>query len=175
MSVGEMAQLTMSDLESLNYSCRISTTSYSEIMIFLDTHAVICLRKCSTLGKEDFHYMKLSGSTWLHKPGLTQVLQLNALPSESVWFNENVINGEYQTGDRYYTGTIHYFAFRTDHNLTNAGLTGNNYHDGSLHFYEYEYVCEDCGEIYYYWESQPCSGPPCAVIMGIEDKEAVIK
>lgn len=35
--------------------------------------------------------------------------------------------------------------------------------------------CEDCGASKYYWESQPCAGPPCAVIMGIEDKEAVIK
>ena len=163
LSVDKMADLTMSDLESLGYLCRIKNTSYSEIMNYSDTHSVVCLRKCSTPGLEDFHYMKLSGSDWLQKPGLTHVLKLNALPGESVWFNESVTNGVYQEGDRYYTGTIHYFAFRTEHNLTNNGLTGNNYHDGSLHYYEYRNVCEDCGAIIYYWESQPCSGPPCEI------------
>ena len=175
MTVGQMANLTMSDLESLGYPCRIKKTSYSEIMSFSGTHSIICLRKCSSSGLEDFHYMKLAGSTWLHKPGMTHVLQLNTIPSESVWSNEAVRNGEYMGWDRYYTGDIYYFAFRADHNLTATGPTGDNYHDGSLHYYEYESVCEDCGEIYYYWEAQPCSGPPCAVIMGIEDKEAVIK
>ncbi len=163
MSVDEMAELTMSDMESLGYACRINTISYSEIMTYSDTHSIICLRKCSTPGLEDFHYMKLSGSVWRHKPGLTQVLQLNTLPGETIWFNEGVINGVPSAGDRYYTGTIHYFAFRTDHNLTTTGRTGNDYHSGMMHYLEYRSVCADCGAVVYHWEAVECAGPPCVI------------
>ena len=107
MTVGQMADLTMSDLESLGHACRQNTTSYSEIMNYSDTHSIICLRKCSSTGLEDYHYMKLSGSAWLHKPGLTHVLRLNTIPSETVWSNEGVCNGVYYAGDRYYTGDIY--------------------------------------------------------------------
>lgn len=62
-----------------------------------------------------------------------------------------------------------------DHSFVSTGLTGRNYHEGSLHYYEYESVCEDCGAIYYYWQSQRCYGPPCNVIMGIGDHEEIIK
>lgn len=62
-----------------------------------------------------------------------------------------------------------------NHNMTTTGYTGREYHEGKRHYYEYYSICQDCGEYAYHWESQPCSGPPCEVIMGIVDTEEVIK
>lgn len=169
------ADQTEEDLREKGYSCIHRTTDYTEIMEYSSGYTIICLRKGD---HPDFHYMRWSINSWYHKPGNTHILRyLYYRPDLYNWTNEASFRGIGipPTSGKYYSDTIYYFAFRTDHNLTNAGLTGNNYHDGSRHYYEYRSECEDCGASKYYWESQPCAGPPCAVIMGIEDKEAVIK
>ena len=160
MSVIDMALLTISDLKYMGYDCVASNTSYAGITSLATTHNVICLRKCSTVGKEDYHYMKLSNSEWLHKPGNTHVLKLNHLPFKRDWYNEGSYMGVTTAGDRYYTGTICYIAYAENHSYSAPTYSGNNYHSGVFHYYEYVSTCTGCGETHQTWEALPCSGPP---------------
>lgn len=161
--VKQIADLTVSDLTYLNYSCVKYDISYSNIVNMSNTHNIICLRKCTEVGKEDFHYMKLSGSAWLHKPGNTHVLSFKYLPYAINWRNEYSYMGTVGDGDRYYTGTIYYFAFREFHSLTSVY---NNYHChlGDYHYFEYATTCRYCGEVTEVTLNRvECSGPPCSV------------
>lgn len=45
-----------------------------------------------------------------------------------------------------------------------TSLTGNNNHNGTRHFDEYKKICEPCGYTNVYWQSRPCSGPPCTIL-----------
>lgn len=127
------------------------------------THSVMCICKCSEIGKEDYHYMRLMGSDWLHKPGNTHVLEFNTLPYSRDWYNEVSYMGKAYDGDRYYTGAIYYFAFDTEHHDCTLSYTGNHYHWDNKHFFEVRTTCGVCGDVVISWASQPCSGPPCSV------------
>lgn len=170
MTVGEMADLTVSDIESLGYSCIKHDISYSSVISLADTHNIICLRKCSTVGKEDYHYMRLFESDWRHKPGNTHVLTFNYLPYAHNWYNETSFMGDTADGDRYYTGTIHYFAYRENHSYLST-YANDEYHLGSTHYFYMEYTCSGCGDTYYAWESRPCSGPPCPITLSTPSGE----
>lgn len=162
MPVAEMADRTASDLNTLGYSCVKYEANYSSIIAYADSHSIICLRKCSTPGLEDYHYMKLSGNMWLHKLGDTHPLKLNALPSQSTWYNEWASpEGIEHEGNRYYTGDIYYFAYTENHSYTSGSYTGNNYHSGQSHYYEFARTCACCGEVERYWDIISCAGPPC--------------
>lgn len=168
MTVAQLATLTVSDLKYLGHSCVITTTSYSNIMEYVYEYDVICLRKDIHSAIKDFHYMKWTPSGWLHKPGNTHVLVFDYLPYEINWLAEGVTReGRYISENIYYTGTIHYFAFRSSHgDMLELGRTGNHYHSGSKHYFEYSKMCEDCGAIVLYWVSQACGGPPCSIQIG---------
>lgn len=167
LSVADMAELTEYDLRTLGYSCISDTTTYSDALALSSTHDIICLRKCSTTGKEDYHYMRYKSGSWYHKPGNTQPLKFKYLPYAKAWYNEVSFENVEYSGDRYYTGTIYYFAYRTDHKCSTTKYTGENYHLGTSHYYQYVDVCDYCGDtVYNYtWESVPCSGPPCSLLM----------
>lgn len=172
MTVAEMAELTMSDLENLGYPCTEYSTNYSDIISLSDTHNIICLRKCSETAKENYHYMRLSSNQWLHKPGNTNVLIFDFLPYEEDWFNETSFMGETYEGDRYYTGEIYYFAFAREHAYVTT-YAYDNYHLGKFHYYYMQHECSGCGHTYYSWEAQTCSGPPCPLIYASVPNDAV--
>ena len=162
MTIEEMAALTESDLEYFGNNCIVTSTNYSDVIGLYNTHSIICLRKCSTVGKEDFHYMKYTGGYWNHKPGNTHVLKFNYLPHTRDWSNECSFQGTAHEGDRYYTGTIHFFAYKVDHDITRT-YTGEHSHVGAFHNYKFKEVCNACGAVAYTWTKVKCSGPPCAL------------
>lgn len=164
-TVAQWADNTVADLVAIGYDCVITSENYTEIMALSSTHTIICLRKCSTSGKEDYHYMRYDPQydEWRHKPGATQVLAFDYLPYQRNWTNEYtyVKDGVTYTGpgDRSYTGDIHYFAF-ADHPYTQS-YGGEHYHSGNQHYYKVLNTCVACGDTYYTWDVLPCSGPPC--------------
>lgn len=160
MSVSQMAELTVSDLENLGNQCCGYGADYSKFAALSSTHKVICIRKCNTAGLEDFHFMRLYGSSWRHKPGNTQVLTLNSRPNQSTWFNEVSFNNVEYSGDRYYNSAIYYIAYGNNHKYT-ASFGGEDYHSGNQHYYLVLNTCVVCGDTYYTWDVLPCSGPPC--------------
>lgn len=85
LSIYQMALLVKNDLIELGYSdARVSAARPTSSSLDSGEKA-ICIRK----GDYDFHFMKLSGSTWYHKPSYTNVLKYKYDPSYSrVWTNE---------------------------------------------------------------------------------------
>lgn len=119
----------------------------------------ICIRKCEI----DFHFMKLSSSSWLHKPGYSNPLKYNYEPSESrIWTNESYVAGTTSAPTIFYNSDIYYLVYKKNHGSTTYTWTGNDYHSGTLHYYEYGDKCDDCGVFTTsVWTTEPCSGPPC--------------
>ena len=71
-----------------------------------------------------------------------------------------------------YIGQYSYAIFRY-HDYVNQH-TGNQYHSGGRHYFEYADICEVCyKQKNTTWTSIVCNGPPCAVIMKIEDEEDI--
>lgn len=128
---------------------------------------VIAVRKDTTgdfLGFNDYHFAKLSSSSWYHKPGGTAILKFISAPSNSVDWNNEGYNGTYLEPTVTYDSDIMYLSYKTTHGDTIYESTGENYHSGVRHFYQYSYTCEDCGTVVEtVWISEPCSGPPCAI------------
>ncbi len=134
----------------------------------------IAVRKDTTgdyLGFNDYHFAKLSSSSWLHKPGDTAVLKFNSAPTNSVdWTNEAYNGSIYLSPSIWYESNIVYLLYKRSHGNTTYDWTGNHYHSGSFHYYEYTYTCQDCGDITEtVLVKEPCSGPPCAVHMKISN------
>lgn len=155
-TISEWADLTEEDLKAEGYSCVYKTKSYTNVMKYEDTHAIICLRQCKGA---DFHYMKLDDGLWYHKPGYTHVLQYLYAPYEKDWTNEYSEYGVAHEGAITYSGTIYYFAFRESHVWISSSCI-SNYHSGSTHYYQFQRTCS-CGVSETYWEAMSCSGPPC--------------
>lgn len=119
----------------------------------------------------DYHFAKLSGTNWLHKPKRTAILKFNNPPEPNVvWTNERYNGVSYISGDINYGSEIVYFLYKTDHIYNNTYTwTGEHYHAGDLHWYERVYTCA-CGDIGEpVWEAIPCSGPPCSLVTSIEE------
>ncbi|MCL2079499.1 MAG: hypothetical protein FWH17_06600 [Oscillospiraceae bacterium] len=158
LPIFSMAALVKNDLKSSSFSqnCVKLTTIRPSSVAAGET--AICIRK----GHNDFHFMKLFGSTWRHKPGRRAILQYNYLPSTSRnWTNENSLYGIAYEGDTVYNSDIYYIIFKSNHNSTYK-WTGEHYHSGSRHYFQYGYICNGCGEITgMSWTNVACSGPPC--------------
>uniref|UniRef100_UPI004055C9D7 hypothetical protein n=1 Tax=Agathobacter sp. TaxID=2021311 RepID=UPI004055C9D7 len=133
----------------------------------------IAVRKDTTadVGFNDYHFAKLSSSSWLHKPGDTAVLKFNSAPTNSVaWTNEAYDGSIYYSPSIWYESNIIYLLYKRNHGNTTYEWTGNHYHSGSYHYYEYTYTCQDCGDVTEtVLVKEPCSGPPCAVHMKISN------
>ena len=72
---------------------------------------------------DDFHFMKLVGAEWRHKPGESQILKYNYIPSnDRDWTNEGLIEGEVVGGFGTYTDTI-YYSSATKSSTTNSAVS----------------------------------------------------
>ncbi len=113
----------------------------------------------------DYHFMRTTnGTVWYHKPGKTNPLKYNYLPSESVnWTSEYSSNGSAHPGNYTYSGDI-YYIIASSYHATGATTvySGNQYHSGNKHYFEYVTTCSECTEARV-WRSVACSGPPCAI------------
>lgn len=70
------------------------------------------------------------------------------------------------------TGQITCYLYRY-HDYANQH-TGNEYHSGARHYFEYADICKICGkQTNTTWTSIVCDGPPCAVIMKLEDEDDI--
>lgn len=164
-SISDVADLVKDDLHgSLGYKCvKVQTSRPSSTSGWSN---VIAVRKDTTgdyFGFNDYHFAKLSSSSWLHKPGRTAVLKFKSAPTNSVsWSNECYDGTNYIAPSIWYESDIMYILYKSSHGSTVRTWTGNHYHSGSRHYYEYANVCNDCGEVAStVWTNSACSGPPC--------------
>lgn len=165
VSIAALAEVVKDDLNGdLGFDCvkvqssrPTSTSGWSN---------VIAVRKDTTFdsgGYNDFHFAKLSSSSWYHKPGGTAVLKFNSAPSNSVVWTNECYDGMYHEYLITYDSELRYLLYKANHGNTTYTWTGEHYHSGSRHYYRYAYVCNDCGDyVSTVWTSQSCSGPPCA-------------
>ena len=69
---------------------------------------MIALRKSAT----DYHFMKYSSGSWLHKPGNTNPLKYKYTPANSrAWINEYIYINTPKPPTQYYTDTIYYIIY----------------------------------------------------------------
>ncbi len=163
-SVYVLACHVKADLQSATLSNQCVVLTDVKPTSLSDGQSCICIRT----GDGDFHFMKLSGSSWYHKPGMSNPLKYNYEPSTTrPWTNEGVFRGVAHEPDTIYDGDIYYLIYSTNHGTSTYRDTGDNYHSGSRHYYQYGYQCDTCGEFTNtIWRSRVCSGPPCPVVMG---------
>lgn len=82
--------------------------------------------------------------------------------------------GEYlhtvnQVPSTYLPGSYAYQVYYRYHNYTSS-YNGNNYHRDNLHYFGYNKYCNTCAKIALsYYESVPCSGPPCNTPWSVSD------
>lgn len=112
MSIYEMADVVLKDLESLGYWGYYTTKKPDKLP---DKYfRVICIRK--DLSNEDFHFMRTLGNSlnvWTHKPGSTQLLKWNySTPSKKVWTNEAYSNGKYIQPTVTYESDVYYILYK---------------------------------------------------------------
>lgn len=164
-SIASVASMVKDDLNGdLGYDCvkiqsnRPTSTSGWE--------NAIAVRKDTTydvLNMNDYHFAKLSSSSWYHKPGKTAILKFNSAPSNSVDWTNEAYNGTYHEPTVTYDSDLRYLLYKSNHGDTTYTWTGEHYHSGTSHYYLYAYVCDDCGDyVSTVWTSLQCSGPPCA-------------
>lgn len=97
---------------------------------------VIAVRKDMTYdyyGINDFHFARLSGFSWYHKPSKTAVLRFNSPPTNSIiWTNERYDGTNNLAPDIWYESNIVYLLYKPSH--------------GNITHTQYGYLCSDCGE-----------------------------
>lgn len=154
-----------SDLRSM-FPCVYSTTVRPVSSGLNSNQTAICVRwgyVDNAPDLQDFHFMKLSGSSWYHKPGPAIPMRYHHMPETQAWTNECVTEDGPKAGDIVYTGPIIYFVYAPAHNTINKYI-GEDYHSGARHYYKFADVCQECGDYWnVQWVSQPCSGPPCSI------------
>lgn len=158
-SIYSMAYDTRADLKSSEFSMKCVKLTSTRPTSVQSGQKCICIRK----GSDDFHFMKLSGSSWYHKPGQSIPLKYKYVPTTSRdWTNECSMYGAILAPSATYDSTIYYLIYKVYHGEQTRCYTGENYHSGRYHYYQYAYVCDDCGEtVSLVWEKESCSGPPC--------------
>ncbi len=174
MSVSDIAVHVKEDLQKLNFPCVKIVADRPLYNSLAVNQSAICVRKGSNgRGKYDYHFMRLYGvDVWRHKPGESEVLTYDYLPSNSrSWIGEGYVDGKVVTSDIVYDSEIYYILFAFSHNHYSHGYTGNNYHKGGKHYYEYADICGDCGTQIAgssTWVTIECSGPPCMEVLNLE-------
>ncbi|WP_342564265.1 hypothetical protein NST84_03460 [Paenibacillus sp. FSL R7-0345] len=107
MSVSELADLTVSDLDALGYWGYKTTAKPGSLAYY---ERVVAVRK----GSNDYHFMKgdTSGSDWTHKPAGNQPMRWNyASPGYKNWSNESSFQNVNYAPTVYYNSTIYYVIY----------------------------------------------------------------
>ncbi len=171
-SVYKLACDVKADLKSATFSNKCVNMTTTRPTSLKSGQSCICIRKSS----DDYHLMKLSGSSWYHKPGLSNPLKYKYVPSTSrKWSDESSFLGVDYAPSTYYDSEIYFFIYSKEHGSIKSTWTGKDYHSQSRHYYLYSYDCSDCGEhIKTEWTSVPCSGPPCATPWSYSPKPEVV-
>ncbi|MBP7320702.1 MAG: hypothetical protein KA953_06525 [Lachnospiraceae bacterium] len=100
-----IADLTLADLRSLGYTATYTTTRPVSLPSYKH---MVALRKSAT----DYHFMKYSSGSWLHKPGNTNPLKYKYTPTNSrAWMNEYIYINTPKPPTQYYTDTIYYIIY----------------------------------------------------------------
>lgn len=111
-TIGRMADWVVADLVELGHINVESSTTMPDVNNLCTNERVICIRK----GTEDFHFMRLDSSEWRHKPGNTQLLRYNYIPSYvRVWTNECVFQDVVYSASTTYDSLIYYISFDAAH------------------------------------------------------------
>lgn len=125
LSVITVADYAKADLEELGYT-NVTITSTRPTTATLGVHQkAICAR---IKGGVDYHFMKLDGNSWYHKPSNTNILRYKHLPNEDlVWTNECSYKGIIYIPTVEYTSSIRYIIYTTPHEYEFKPC-GNNQH-----------------------------------------------
>lgn len=100
-----IADLTLADLRALGYTATYTTTRPASLPSY---KYMVALRKSAT----DYHFMKYSSGSWLHKPGNTNPLKYKYTPANSrAWMNEYIYFNTSKPPTQYYTDTIYYIIY----------------------------------------------------------------
>lgn len=114
MSISEMADIVLADLNALGYS-GVKVTSKPVSLPDAWTQ-VICIRK--NINNVDYHFMKMASNlnTWRHKPGHTQILQWNyTSPGAKTWVAEYVGSDNVAAYSGItYSSQIYYIVFKSN-------------------------------------------------------------
>ena len=103
-----IVNLVMADLYALNYSNVSTTTTRPTATSLGYNEKAICLRR----GIGDYHFMRLEGSYWHHKPGNSAPLVLNyGNPGQITWTNERVNAFGPQASNQTYDSQIIYIIY----------------------------------------------------------------
>lgn len=110
LSISQLADLVIADLESLGYVAYKTTTKPSSIAYYEEP--IICIRK----GPSDYHFMRMastsSTSTWNHKHGISIPLKWNySSPGYKTWTGEYVDSYGPHESSVVYNSTIYYIHY----------------------------------------------------------------
>ena len=108
LSIDDMASLVIDDLDKLGYWSYSTNRKPTESSLATYERA-ICIRK----GSKDYHFMKLMGSTWRHKPGNTAILSYNYSNPDikASWSNELSFRGVAYAPTIWYDSSVKYIIY----------------------------------------------------------------
>lgn len=155
------ANLVKEDLYDLGYECvSIKATCPTSNGIWDSIIAVKVDTDFDCGYYNDYHFARLVGSDWRHKPAGTAILQFNSASTVDAneWCNERIINNTAYEPTIWYESDTIYICYSQDHTTT---YTGNNYHSGNQHYCQYRYTCGCSLNGTTFWEHYACSGNPC--------------
>lgn len=113
LSVSSMADIVISDLDSLGFNAYKTTTKPTTLPDRF--YKVICIRK--NLSDKDFHFMKQEGmslTSWTHKPGCSQPLRWNfSSPGAGIWTNEGIVDELIVEATTTYESNIYYIVYKS--------------------------------------------------------------
>lgn len=103
-----IAELVKDDLEALGYERIVIGTSCDSLNNPCINEEIICLRHCL----EDYHFMKLDGNSWYHKPSTTLPLKYKYAPTPiRYWNNERVIGTTIYKETIVYDSEIYFISY----------------------------------------------------------------
>ncbi len=105
LSIDKMADLVVDDLETQGYWAYYTDRKPTNLANF---ETGICIRK----GNEDYHFMRLTGDKWQHKPGGTNVLTYKySSPDYKIWTNEHSYKNVSYAGTVTYDSSVKYIIY----------------------------------------------------------------
>ena len=136
ITIEQICELVIEDLGTRGETRVVCRASQMDTSNLCTNESVICVRK----GDEDYHFMRYTADGWLHKPGNTQILKYNSVPTDgTVWTNEAVYMGIFYEATLEYDSTIYFISYNGhDWDYTN---NSNGTHNKN---------CSICGDSFTY-------------------------